>query len=95
MDSISLHSTQFTKLNATTKDLINMGEWFLYGIEYPSIPTAKYYLSTDQMSFYLSEDGSIIQKTPITPSDLILLNQISFDDLPKPSTLRNFSVAWA
>lgn len=94
MDSISIHSTQFTKLNATTKDLINMGEWFLYKISYPSVPTAQFYLSTDQMAYFLTEDGSVVEKTAKTPTDLVFLQQVSFDDLPKPQSLRNFVIKW-
>ena len=94
MDNMNIHSTQFTKLNATTKDLINMGEWFLYEISYISVPSAKFYLSTDQMSYFLTGDGSIVEKTPKTPSDLVLLRQVTFDDLPKPQSLRNFVVKW-
>ncbi len=95
MDTINIHSTQFKKLNATTKDLINMGEWFLYEINYPEQTSAKYYLSTDQMSYYLEEDGTIVGKTPKTPDNLVLLKQVSFDDLPKPQSLRNVIVKWA
>lgn len=95
MNKKRLPSTQFTKLNATTKDLINMGEWFLYEISYNSIPSASYYLSTDQMSFFISDDGTGIEKTPITPEDLKLNTQIVFSDLPEPQSLRNISVKWA
>lgn len=95
MNTINLPSTQFTKLNATTKDLINMGEWFLYKISYSLVPEAKFYLSTDQMSYYLNSDGSVVEKTPKTPDDLILLSQVSFTDLPKPKTLRNILTKWA
>ena len=84
MNKKRLPLTQFTKLNATTKDLINMGEWFLYEISYTPIPSASYYLSTDQMSFFISDDGTVIEKTPITPEDLKLNTQIVFSDLPEP-----------
>lgn len=94
MDFKQLLSTQFLKLNATTRDLINMGEWFLYEISYTPIPDARYYLSTDQMSFFLSADGTILSKTPTTPSNLEFLSQIKFSDLPKPHSLRNISVSW-
>ena len=72
-----------------------MGEWFLYEIDYKDIPDAKFYLSTDQMSFFLSTDGSVIEKTAVTPDDLILNKQIIFSDLPNIQTSRNFSLAWA
>lgn len=94
MDFKELLSTQFSKFNATTKDLINMGEWFLYEISYPPIPSAQYYLSTDQMSFFLSSDGTIVSKTPITPPDLVFSSQVKFSDLPQPHYLRNISVSW-
>ena len=90
-----LLSTQFSKLDATTKDLINMGEWFLYEISYKPVSSAKYYLSTDQMSFFLSEDGTVVQKTPVTPDDLNIISQTVFSDLPSPQSLRNISVEWA
>lgn len=89
-----LLSTQFSKLNATTKDLINMGEWFLYEISYPQVPNAHYYLSTDQMSFFLSSDGTIVDKTPVTPPDLSFSSRIQFSDLPQPYTLQNISASW-
>lgn len=95
MESIKLPSIQFSKLNATTKDLINMGEWFLYKISYHDFPEAKFYLSTDSMSYFISDDGSIIAKTPKTPEDLTLDQQVVFSDLPAPESLRNFSVTWA
>lgn len=95
MEVVNIHSTQFVKLNGVTKDLINMGEWFLYKINYDSIPSAKYYLATDQMGYFLEEDGRIVAKTPITPEDLTFLNQIFFDDLPKPRSLQNMVVQWA
>lgn len=95
METKSLLSTQFSKLNATARDLINMGEWFLYEISYSKIPAAEYYLSTDQMSFFLSSDGTIISKAPITPPDLNLSAQINFSDLPQPKSLRNLNIAWA
>ena len=94
MDTVNIHSTQFVKLNATTKDLINMGEWFLYEINYPEVSSARYYLSTDQMSYYLSGDGTIVAKTPKTPDNLVFLKQVSFDDLPKPQSLQNIVVQW-
>lgn len=84
-------STKFTKLNATTKDLINMGEWFLYRI---SDKGAKYYLSTDGMSYYLGKDGGIIDKTPRTPDDLKLLAQVVFSDIPLHTTARNLTAVW-
>ena len=90
----ALPSTQFSKLNATTKDLINMGEWFLYEISYPLLPNAQYYLSPDQMSFFLSFDGTVVSKTSVTPHDLTLSSQIKFSDLPQPYTLRNVSASW-
>ena len=52
MEFKALPPVQFSKLNATAKDLINMGEWFLYEISYTPIPDAHSYLSTDQMSFF-------------------------------------------
>ncbi|MGI5075442.1 hypothetical protein E4N71_08340 [Treponema vincentii] len=94
MEFKALPSVQFSKLNATAKDLINMGEWFLYEISYTPIPDAHYYLSTDQMSFFLSADGTIMEKTPITPPDMVFLSQIKFSDLPQPRSLRNISVSW-
>lgn len=95
MNKKHILSTQFTKLNATTKDLINIGEWFLYEVSCATVPSAKYYLSTDQMSFFLSEDGTIVQKAPVTPDNLTILSQIVFSDLPSPQSLRNISVEWA
>lgn len=94
MEFKALPSVQFSKLNATAKDLINMGEWFLYEISYTPIPDAHYYLSTDQMSFFLSADGTIMEKTPITPADMVFSSQIKFSDLPQPRSLRNISVSW-
>ena len=95
MENIELQSTQFSKLNATTKDLINMGKWFLYAISYPPISDAQFYLATDGMSYFLSADGGVLAKTPKTPEDLVLNKQVLFSDLPSPQSLRNFSVAWA
>lgn len=78
MNSTEMASTVFTNFNATTKELINMEEWFLYGINYPKIPLAKFYLSTDQMSFFLSDNGNVIEKTSKTPENLILQCKITF-----------------
>lgn len=91
MEFEQVKSTQFTKLNATTKDLINMGEWFLYRI---SDNDADFYLSTDGMSYYLGQDGSIIGKTPRTPDELKFISQVTFDDIPC-HTMRNISLSWA
>lgn len=91
MEVEQVKSTQFTKLNATTKDLINMGEWFLYRI---ADSGADYYLSTDGMSYYLTKDGGIVGKTPRTPEGLEFLSRITFDDIPC-HVMRNVSVTWA
>lgn len=95
MNSKEMASTVFTNLNATTKDLINMGEWFLYEINYPKIPLAKFYLSTDQMSFFLSDNGNVIEKTSRTPEDLVLQCKITFNDIPKSKIMRNLSFSWS
>ena len=92
MNSTEMASTVFTKLNATTKDLINKGEWFLYEINYPQIPLAKFYLSTNQMSFFLSDNGNVVGKTDRTPDNLIIQCKITFSDIPKPKTIRNLSL---
>lgn len=95
MNTKTLLSTQFSQLNAVTKDFINMGEWFLYEISYPKRPEAKYYLSTDIMSFFLSEDGTVLGKTDETPKDLKLINQICFSDLPNTNEVIDMGFAWA
>lgn len=94
MNTKTLPSTQFSQLNAVTKDFINMGEWFLYEISCPQHPNAKYYLSADMMSFFLSEDGTILAKTNRTPEDLKLINQISFSDLPHTNEVIDMGLAW-
>ena len=95
MEFKALPSVQFSKLNATAKDLINMGEWFLYEISYPKCPEAKYYLSTDIMFFFLSEDGTVLDKTNETPKDLKFINQICFSDLPNTNEVIDMGLAWA
>ena len=82
----TLHSTQFSKLNATTKDFINMGECFLYEISYYLLPTARYCLFTDRITFFLSSDGAVVKTFPITPQGLTFLSRITFSDLPQHST---------
>ena len=95
MNTKTLPSTQFSQLNAVTKDFINMGEWFLYEISYPKYPEAQYYLSTDAMSFFLSEDGTVVAKTDRTPDDLQLIGQVCFSDLPQANVLVDMELAWA
>lgn len=85
---------QLFKLNTAAKNCVNKGEWFLYEVSCATVPSAKYYLSTDQMSFFLSEYGTIVQKTPVTPDNLNILSQIIFSDLPSPQSLMNISVEW-
>ena len=94
VETKSLPSVQFSNLNATTKDLINMGEWFLYEISYEPEPKASFYLTTDKMAFFLSNDGSVIKTVSVTPRDLVFDSQIVFSDLPKPAIERNYRLAW-
>lgn len=90
-----IESTQFKYVNGTTKDLINMGEWFLYEIKYKSFSDAQYYLATDNMNYFLSHDGTVVGKTPKTPEDLDLSTTVKFSDLPQPSFTRNYFFQWA
>lgn len=85
-------SSELPKLNGTTKDLINNGTWFLFAIDYATIPSAKYCLAADKL-YYLDSQGSIISVSAMTPIGLTLENPIKFEDLPLPEILPNFIVA--
>lgn len=95
LDIKQLPSVQFTQFSGTTKDLINMGEWFLYQVYYEELPQAKYYLETDKDKFFLKEDGLVIQKVQKTPDTMTYIASIKFNDLPQSEFVRNMSVLWA
>ncbi|MGL4987536.1 MAG: hypothetical protein ACRC5H_10440 [Treponemataceae bacterium] len=82
-------------LSAIFKDLINIGQMFLYSIENSKVENAEYYLSTDSMFYYLSHNGVIIEKIPIKPDDIVFSNRILFINLPITNTLKNINISWA
>ncbi len=94
MERKEMISSDIPKLNGTTKDLINSGIWFLYKINYETVPEAKYCLSADQ-TYLLDSEGSIISKDVVLPKEIVLDTPITFSDLPKPPVQKNLVLSWA
>lgn len=92
MERREIVSSTLPKLNGTTKDLINSGIWFLYGVTFQENKDVKYCLCADQ-TYLLDKDGSIISKMSVSPSDLNIEFPLTFSDLPKPSVSTNSVVS--
>ena len=89
-----LQSTQFSALNAMTKDLINNGVFFLYAVEITDKPEIHYLLSTDKSYFLISDNGSPVEK--IDSIDGIKTTaRILFSDIKRSVESNNFKVSWA
>lgn len=95
MDAIKLKSTQFSKFSATTKDLINMGVWFLQGINFPELSEAKFYLITDTTRYIVTEDGTILKKVTENPPNMEIISSVTFDDISSPAVNFNINFSWA
>lgn len=88
MEKETMISSSLSKLNGTTKDLINSGIWFLYKVRYTENENVKYCLSADQI-YLLDSEGAIISKMSITPKEMSTESTIIFSDLPKPEISSN------
>lgn len=95
MEIKKIKSGILKELTGTTKDLINMGIWFLYETRYEKFPNAKYFLSADKKYYLLACDGSVIASLSDYPVDLEYNTRIIFSDMPKLEPVRNFSRLWA
>lgn len=94
METKELQSTQFTALNAMTKDLINNGVFFLYSVDIADKPSAHYLLSTDKSYFLVSDDGSPLEKID-NINDIKTTARILFSDIKRSVENNNFIVSWA
>ena len=94
METKELLSTQFSALNAMTKDLINNGVFFLYSVDISDKPNARYLLSTDKSYFLVSEDGSPLEKID-NINNINTTARILFSDIKRSVENNNFSVSWA
>jgi hypothetical protein len=95
MNTEKINSTELSRLSATTKDLINMGMWFLYEVDYAKFPEAKYFLSAERKYYFLKKDGEIIAPMSEYPADLEYDVRILFNDLPAQESLSNYKLSWA
>lgn len=95
METKELISTQFTELNATTKDLINNGLFFLYSVTIPNKENVKFMLSTEKAYYLISENGTVLER--ISSADSVQINErILFSDIKKEtSTNKLFNISWA
>lgn len=95
MNIKEIESVGLKQLTGTTKDLINMGIWFLYETQYDKFPAAKYFLSADKKYYLLTDNGDVITSLSDYPVDLKYDTRIIFSDMPKFEPIKNFRRLWA
>lgn len=93
MEKLTLPIEKLPCLTGTTKDLINSGMWFLYGIKSELFEKAVYCLSADQF-YYLDENGAVIKIFATLPEKIEFNSVYTFDGLPKPEVSRNAVTIW-
>ena len=94
METKELQSTQFTALNAMTKDLINSGVFFLYSVNLKDKPDIHYLLSTDKSYFLIADNGNPIEKID-NINNIDTTARILFSDIKKSVENNSFNVSWA
>lgn len=94
METKELQSTQFTALNAMTKDLINNGVFFLYSVNIVEKPNVHFLLSTDKSFFLVSDDGTPLEKID-NMNNINITARILFSDIKKSVESNSFIASWA
>ena len=88
MKIINIKSSILPDLGIPTKEMINLGIWFLY-----SIDDNYFLLVTDEKNYILNNFGLIIsERIDKDTSDLDIENIIEFSDIPIPPSINKFEI---
>lgn len=80
LETIKILSSTFVHLSGVIRDLINLGNYILYAIDYPDVPAAKYILSSGQ-DLLLTEAGAVISVCPKC-ANITYKYIVKFSDIP-------------